>query len=69
MPRSRRRIDIDNKAIERGKEVIKLALKGFKGKQQAAVIAERIQGTLGWSRRIRNDPPLLRYLWGEGLKI
>jgi hypothetical protein len=68
MPRSRRRIDIDNQAIERGKEVIRLALDGFKGKRQATVIQERIQGRISWSRKIENDRPLRRYLTNLGLK-
>jgi len=69
MPRSRTRIRVDNRAIERGRTIVSQALVGFTGKYQAAVIAQRVQGNaVAWGK-IEKDRPLLRYLSGEGLKI
>lgn len=69
MPRSSKRIDSDNRALERCKGVINRALQDFTGRRQASVIGDRIQGNTVWSRMIENDKHLLRYLWLEGLKI
>ena len=68
MPRSRRRIDIDNKAIVRGQTILKEALADFKGKLQATTVTNHIQGNLKWSSKIEKDKPLVRYLVGQGLK-
>src|SRR5215831_18729736 len=62
MPRSRRKIDRDNRAIERCKTVIQNAIKDYKGQWVAAPIAQRIQGNVRWSEKIETDKPLLRYL-------
>jgi hypothetical protein len=69
MPRSRREIERDNRAIERCKTVIQNAIKDYKGQWVAAPIAQRIQGNVRWCEKIEADKPLLRYLWGEGIKI
>ena len=68
MPRSKRRIDADNRAIERGRKVLKEAMAEFNGKLQATALTQHVQGSPKWSAKIDNDKPLARYLQGQGLK-
>jgi len=69
MPRSKRRIEADNRAIKRGRDLLQVALKGFGGKPQATAITQLVQGNSVWAAKVEADRPLLRYLWGEGFKI
>jgi hypothetical protein len=69
MPRSRARIRADNRAIERGRTIVRKGLEGFTGKHQATAIAERVHGNAVLWGKLENDRPLARYLTLEGLKI